>query len=352
MRQIIYSFSRVLPQFRMSSTSVPKTARAILQPDWNSHKLIVTELEIPVPAPNSDEHLIKVHATAPCAGELDWVNQFPDFFAGKPKIGVPCYDLAGTVVTAPAGSKFQPGSEIWTRTTAERTGNARDYTIATTSELALKPRNLSWEESASVPLSAFTAYQGLFTHGGLATPWKNPAGAAENAQKRVIITSGAGGVGVWLVQLAKAAGVKDVIAISGAKNVDFVKELGATEVINYQTSSLGKWAAAGNDKADLIVDLIGGQTLKDSWSALKEGGSIISIREPPVGQKPNGAPENVRTEFFIMTPDGWQLDEVAKLIEDGKAKPIVDSIYPFEEAEKAFDIVEGGHARGKVIIKL
>jgi NADPH:quinone reductase-like Zn-dependent oxidoreductase len=354
MRQIISSFSRILPQVRMASTtSIPKTARAVIQEDWNSHKLTVTELAVPVPAPNSDEHLIKVHATAPCAGELDWFNTFKDFFAGKPKLGVPCYDLAGTVVAAPAGSKFQPGSEIWTRTTAERTGNARDYTIAITSELALKPKNLSWEETASVPLSAITAYECLFTQGGLATPWKDPAGAAINAQKRLIITSGAGGVGVWLVQLAKAAGVKDIIAIAGTKNVDFVVELGATEVINYQTSSLGKWAAAGNEKADIIVDLMGGQTLKDAWSAVKEGGTLLSIREPPETQKPDTeVAKDIKNFFFIMTPEGWILEEVAKLIEEGKGKAIVDSVYPLEEAQKAFDIVEGGHARGKVILKL
>lgn len=300
----------------------------------------------------TDEHLIKVYATAPCSGELLWVRNFPQI-ALPGKIGVPCYDLSGVVITAPANSPFQPGAEVYTRTNAGRTGNAREYTIALTSELALKPKNLSWEEAASVPLSAFTAYQALFEHGGLEPGWNNEASRAENAKKRVLITAASGAVGVWLVQLAKRAGVKSIVGLSGPTNIDFVRSLGVTEAINYKEQSLGAWAVAGNPKADLVIDMQGKQTLADAWTAVKDDGVLISIVEAPENYKPKeNPPKDVNNYFFIMKPEGWQLKEVAKLLENDEAKAIVDSVWDFDEFKEAFAKSESGHARGKVIIKV
>ncbi|KAF2672550.1 alcohol dehydrogenase zinc-binding domain-containing protein [Microthyrium microscopicum] len=336
----------------MASFNIPKRIRAINQPDWQSTNLELIETDTPIAKPDSDEHLIRVYATAPCAGELLWAKNFPATLEGG-KSGVPCYDLSGVVVTAPANSPFQPGSEVYTRTTAWRTGNAREYTIAVTSELALKPKNLSWEDAASIPLSAFTAYQALFEHGGFKAPWKDQAGATENGEKRLIVTAASGGVGVWVLQLAKAAGVKDIVAVVGPSNVEFVKELGASEVVNYKEQSLGHWIAAGNAKADVIFDAVGGQTLTDAWGAVKEGGKIVTIKEPAASRKPKtDPPKDVQDVFFIMEAEGWQLKEVAQLIEAGKAKPVVDSIFSMEDFQKAFDKVESGHARGKVMIKI
>jgi NADPH:quinone reductase-like Zn-dependent oxidoreductase len=336
----------------MATTSIPSKIRSVFQPDINSTDLILTDLPLRPAKEGTEEHLIKVYATSPCAGELLWARDFPGIMDAD-RVAVPCNDLSGVVVTAPASSPFQPGTEIYTRTPAARTGNARAYTIALTSELALKPKNLSWEEAASVPLSAFTAYQALFTHGGIKLGWKDTSGKAENAKKRVLITSGSGGVGVWLVQLAHAAGIGEIIAIVGPDNVEFAKRLGATEVINYKQKSLGKWAAEGGSKVDLVVDLLGQQTLADSWTAIKDGGILLSIREPPQNQKPKGnLPKDVIASFFIMEPEGWQLKDVAELLEVGEAKAVVDSVWELEKYKEAFARVAGGHARGKVIIKV
>jgi len=336
----------------MSSTSLPAKIRSVLQPDFQTTDLILTQLPIQQAKEGTDEHLIRVYATAPCAGELLWVKNYPAL-AEPGKIGVPCYDLTGVVATAPGNSPFQPGTEIYTRTSAGRTGNARDYTIALTSELALKPKKLSWEEAASVPLSAFTAYQALFQHGNLKLGWKDEAGKSENATKRVLVTAAAGGVGVWVTQLAKAAGVKDIIAVAGPDNVDFVRSLGATEVINYKQQSLGGWAAAGNTKVDLVVDMLGKQTLADAWTAVKDGGILLSINEPPENRKPKDySPKGVTNHFFIMKPEGWQLKDVTELLEKGEARAVVDSVWKLEEFKEAFAKVDSGHARGKVIIKI
>jgi NADPH:quinone reductase-like Zn-dependent oxidoreductase len=297
------------------------------------------------------EHLIKVFTTSPCSGELLWAKNFPATLDGG-KTLVPCYDLGGTVVTAPSDSPFPAGTEIWTRTTAWKTGNAREYTIAVTSELSKKPPTLSWEEAASIPLSGFTAYQALFEKGGLTPGWKSEDARKANASKRVLITAAAGGVGVVTLQLAKAAGIGSIVAQTSTDNVEFVKSLGATEAVNYREQSLGMWADAGAEKADLVLDMLGGKTLEDCWKCVKDDGVLLSIRESAVA---TGRPENkkdVRAEFFVMEPYGWQLDEIATLVGKGEVKPIVDSVWNLEDYARAFSVVEGGHARGKVIIKV
>jgi len=265
---------------------------------------------------------------------------------------VPCFDLSGVVVAAPTESPFRPGTEVYTRTAATRTGNAREYSIALTSELALKPKNLSWEEAASVPLSAFTAYQALFIHGGLERGWNDAKSREQNAKKRVLFSAAAGGVGVWLVQLARAAGVKDIIGIVGPKNVDFVRDLGATEVIDYRQQNLGDWVTK-NEKVDLVVDLVGGSTLEDSWRAVKDGGILLSIFQPPNMCRPtDGISTDITAKFFIMESDGWQLNEVRDLLEAGTVKPVVDSVWKMDEFKDAFARVDSGHSRGKVIIQI
>lgn len=203
-----------------------------------------------------------------------------------------------------------------------------------------------------MPLSAFTAYQALFVHGGLAVGWKDEEGRVANGKKRVLITAAAGGVGVWLVQLARAAGVKELVGIAGPDNGEFVKGLGASEVINYKAQDLGEWAKE-NEKVDLVVDLLGGKTLRSAWGTIKDSGILVSISQPPNTAKPNdNTSKDVQSKFFIMEPDGWQLDEVRGLIEAGEVKPAVDSVWKLEQFKEVFAKVASGHARGKVIIKV
>jgi NADPH:quinone reductase-like Zn-dependent oxidoreductase len=340
----------------MSTASLPKTIRAVFQPDILSTDLVLTTMPIQLAREGTEEHLVKVMATAPCAGELLWAKNFSSMMDAD-RVAVPCNDLSGIVITAPPNSPFPAGTHVYTRTVAFRTGNARDYTIALTSELAVKPKSVSWEEAASVPVSAVTAYQALFEHGGLKEPWREQdpeAARAENSTKRVIITAAAGGVGVWVVQLARVAGVHDIVAVVGPDNIKFVKSLGASEVVNYREQSLGTWAAAaGRHKADLIVDMLGGQTLADCWTAVRDGGILLSIREPPEVQKPQeNVPRDVTNYFFVVDPKGSQLKEIANMLDAGEVKPIVDSVWPLEQFKAAFAKLEGGHARGKVIIKV
>lgn len=157
--------------------------------------------------------------------------------------------------------------------------------------------------------------------------------------KIVLVDAGAGGVGVWVVQLARAASVKEIVAIVGPDNIDFVKSLGATKVINYRQQSLGDFIKADGEKVDLAIDM-------DCWTAVKEGGTLVSIREPPSGQKPvEGVEKDIKDLFFIMEPYGWQLKDVADLLETGEARAIVDSIYKLEQFKETFARLDTGHAR-------
>src|SRR5947209_156210 len=175
---------------------LPTTAKTLIF-DLPSKLLELKESDpVPTPDPRKEDHLIHVKSTALCAGELEWPILFPEaIFSENPdKIIVPGYDLAGTVITSPPGSPFHRGAEIYARTRPSRPGNCREYTLARTEEMALKPQKLNWVEAATVPLSAITAWQALFEHSGL--KGLDDAGTKE---KKILVTAAAGGVGVWLV---------------------------------------------------------------------------------------------------------------------------------------------------------
>ena len=324
---------------------IPHMARALLQKDPASRDLVLEQLPVPKRQPNSNEHLIRVYAIAPCNGELLWPKNFP-LPDPSIKYPVPGYDMAGTVVEAPESSPFQPGSEVYGRTRYSRTGAARDYTISVTAELARRSQRLSWAESAATALSAESAWQALFIQAGLGDI---ESGLAEG--KRILITGASGGCGCWEVQLASLAGAH-VIGICGGQNVDLVKKLGAKETIDYHTTDIAEWGQKAENKVDIVIDNIGGPSLEGSWWAAKGDGVIVSIAQPPETARPLECENYVKTLFFIMQSSGAQLEQITKLIDEGKCKPLVDSVWSLEDHKKAFDKADSGHASGKVVIDI
>jgi NADPH:quinone reductase-like Zn-dependent oxidoreductase len=282
--------------------ATPKTQQAIIQPDIMSTVVEMTTNPVPSAKPSSTEHLIRVRTTAITKGELLWSRYFD--IKGDDKVLVPCNDVAGTVVTAPPDSPFQPGTEVYARSNYNRTGCARKYTILLTEEMAKRPQNLTWAESAVVPMSAETAWQALFEHAGL----EATAGNAAN-KKRILVTAASGGVGVWVVQLAKWAGAY-VTATCGAANIEWVKSLGADEVLDYSKTDLKQWASQEGNRVDVAIDCIGQKSLQDAWLVVKDGGILMSICQPPEQVKPEGSRENIKNFFFIMNPNGEQLRRV------------------------------------------
>lgn len=198
-----------------------------------------------------------------------------------------------------------------------------------------------------MPLSALSAWQALFEHGGV-----NGLDDATAKGKRVLVTAAAGGVGVWLVQLARIAGLQVVAQIGSPENDKLVRELGASETVNYKTTSLKEWARK-EGPVDIVFDLVGGKTLEEAWFCVKDGGALVSIVEPTEPRRPDGLEtKDVKDLFFAMEPNGEQLGKISKLLSEGKCRPVVDSVWDLEEYEKAFERLNGGHARGKVVIKV
>lgn len=320
--------------------------RALLQPNVQLPNLTLTTVSLPVPNTQTDEHLIRIHTAAITNGELLWPKNFP---VPEPnsKDSTPLYDLAGTVVTAPFSSPFQPGAEVYARADYQRTGCGREYTIAVTSELAFRPKGLSWAEAATVPMSAQTAWQALFVHAGLEA--KTGSGARG---KRVYVTAASGGVGTWVVQLAKWAGA-EVVASCGSESVERVRSLGASEVIDYRLVDIKEWAQDRSKRADIVIDCIGRQSLADAWWLVKPGGTLLSIYQPPEQHKPAGIDgESVRHLFFVMEARGDQLQMVTDLWDEAGFVPALDSVFPLEKFEDAFGRAASGKTKGKVVIDM
>ncbi|TKA55683.1 hypothetical protein B0A49_11180 [Cryomyces minteri] len=280
-----------------TAQDAPSTAKTLIFDIPTKTLKLQASRPVPTPDHRKDEHLVRVRTTALCSGELEWPTLFPAaIFPENPdKQVTPGYDLAGVVVASPPGSPFRPGN------------------------------------AATVPLSAITAWQALFQHAGV------DGLCDSNAKgKTVLVTAAAGGVGVWLIQLASLAGLEVIAQIGSAENGKFVTELGASKTVNYKTTSLKKWTEE-EGPFDIVIDLLGRKT----------------IVEPPEGRKPEQLEsKNIKSLFFIMEPNGGQLAEVSKLLDEEKCKPVLDSVWSLDEYKKAFDRLDGGHARGKVVIKV
>jgi NADPH:quinone reductase-like Zn-dependent oxidoreductase len=212
-----------------------------------------------------------------------------------------------------------------------RDGAAAEYVAVRAADLAPKPLSLDHVQAAATPLSALTAWQALFdqaqlTHG-----------------HRVLIHGAAGGVGSFAVQLARWRGAH-VIGTASARNISFVRELGADEVIDYRATP---FETALRD-VDIVFDTIGGSTLERSWSVLRRDGVLITIVRPPTSDWANE--REARGVFFIVEPRRDQLTEIARLIDAGTVRPMVEAVLPLEEARDAYERGAHGHPRGKLVL--
>jgi NADPH:quinone reductase-like Zn-dependent oxidoreductase len=328
--------------------TLPKTMRALTH-DYAKQELALATVPLPVPDLDAGEHLIKVYASGLCATELLWPRP------AELNFSVPGVDVVGRVITSPPSSKFQPGAIIYARTTYPRAGSAREYSIATTEEIALAPKKLSAIEAAAVPVSALTAWQILFEH---ASYPELSNGTLFNKSLRILVNGASGGVGQWAVQFAHLLGAH-VIGVCGAANAELVKSLGADEIIDYRAQSPRAWAAEDEKrKVDLAIDCIGRAAAEAIWHTIKEGGKYVTIAPPAdMNWKTNlDTPEDVhssiRGTWFLMHPSGEQLTKIAGLIDAGRCKPVIDSIFELEDGVEAFKRVASGRTVGKVVLRV
>ncbi|MGF6822870.1 NADPH:quinone reductase-like Zn-dependent oxidoreductase [Microbacterium sp. ZKA21] len=314
--------------------------------------------EADVPEPTVGDHDVLVRITAAGVNQLDEKIRAGEFKAILPydtplALG---HDLAGTVIRT--GSKvrgFAPGDGVFGRARDGRIGTFAERISIDESDLALVPTTITAIETASLPLVALTAWQALVVRGNV------------QPGQKVLIHAGAGGVGSIAIQLAKHLGAH-VATTASSRNADFVRDLGADEVIDYRSQDFEKVLSG----YDLVLDSLGGENLEKSLRILRPGGTAIGISGPPdpafakrAGLNPllrlgiGALSRSIRTqakklgvtyEFLFMSASGDQLREIASLVDDGILRPVVGSTFPFDETPSALAALAGGGVRGKVVI--
>lgn len=313
-----------------------------------------------MPEPEVREHdvLVQNHAAGVNAldakikdGEFKLVLPYrPPFVLGN--------DVAGVVVRVGAGvRRFQPGDEVYARPDKDRIGTFAELISVNQDDLALKPRRLTMEEAAAIPLVGLTAWQALVEI------------AALRKGQKVLVHAGAGGVGTFAIQLAKHLGAT-VATTTSAANIDLVTRLGADVVIDYRKDD---FETVLHDY-DVVLNSLDNETLTKSLRVLRPGGKLISISGPPdpafareigrpwilrpvtrvLSHRIRKAAERrqVSYSFLFMRADGKQLSEITSLIDAAIITPVLDRIFPFESTNEALAYVRTGRAKGKVVVKV
>jgi len=272
---------------------------------------------VPMPAIARDEILVKVKSTA--VNHLDLVKASGTareiFRIDLPWI--PGHEFSGVVEQIGGDvAAWAPGDAVFG---ANGIGGAyAEYLAVEPALIARKPSNLSFEEAASVPVAAQTAWQGLFTHAHL-----------EKGQT-ILIHGGAGAVGAYAVQLASHAGAT-VIATASGNDEAYLNSIGASRAINYRES---QFETVLQEKVDLVFDVIGGDTQKRSFLVLKEGGHLVSAIQPPSQEE--AARHRVSGTMMRLAPSGEVLGRIARLLEEGTIRPDVATVYALQDAAQAW----------------
>jgi len=314
--------------------------------------------EVATPAINDDEVLVELYASG-----LNLLDS--KIRSGEFKLILPYkfpltlgHDAAGIITQIGKNVRtFKVGEQVYARPSDFHIGTFAQYIAVKAKDLALKPRNISMEEAASIPLVALTAWQALVEIG--------------NVQKgqRVFIQAGSGGVGTIAIQLAKYLGAT-VATTASEKSFDALRSLGADVLIDYKKQDFEHVLK----DYDLVLNSQDTATLKKSLNVLKPGGKLISISGPPTpdfakaidapwyvkiilslissGVRRKAEKLGVHYSFLFMRADGKQLHQITKLIESGNIKPVVDKIFPFAQTNEAMEYIESGRAKGKVVLTI
>lgn len=289
--------------------------------------------DLPRPNPQPGEVLVKVHATGVMPSELGWFPTF-NLSSGEPRPFpiVLSHEFSGVVESLHAKSgKFAIGEEVYGLNDWFANGAQAEYCVAPENALTRKPKSLRHAEAAIVPISALTAWQGLFEKAKL------------ERNHRVLIHGGSGAVGTFAVQLARWCGAH-VTATASAPNIDFVRALGADEVVDYQKTRFEDLIC----DVDVVFDAVGGETLERSWKILKPGGQVVTI----VGSAQKSTDTRTREAFMLVRADGEQLRKIGGMIDAGELRVFMEAAYPLEDAREAYARAARGKMQGKIALSI
>ncbi|WP_298985845.1 NADP-dependent oxidoreductase [uncultured Roseibium sp.] len=294
---------------------------------------------VPKPTPGIGEVLVKVEAAA--VNPFDVQVRRGDYAAYMPaphKLGV---DVSGTVEAVGEGvSAFNVGDDVfYSARVLSNEGGYAEYHVEQAQIIAKKPKGLSFVGAAALPFAASTAWVCLIERGRL------------KAGDRVLIHGGSGGVGLFAVQIARLAGAK-VVATSRKEVQGLVQSLGADATVDYrEANAWDQLAAHSNGGYDVIIDLVGGDTIQKSLSLLGAGGRVVSIVDQPNPQSLyNGWGVNAEIHLVFLTPSAERLSRLGSLTERGLLKPLVDQTLPLDQAAEAHRLIEAGGRRGKIVL--
>ena len=292
--------------------------------------------EAPRPEPGRGEVLVRVRATG-----LNPVDAAMRSGRMAPKGGMPKgvgLDFSGTIEkVGPAVEGFSPGDEVYGRTEFARPGAEAEFAVTRVEDIAPKPRSLDHVQAAALPTAALAAWQGLFESAGKPTMDLQPG-------QTVLIHGAAGGVGSFAVQLAKRKGAR-VIATAKAEDFEYVRSLGADELIDYTKQRFEEVCP----KVDAVLDLVGGDTQARSWQLIKPGGVLVST----VGiQSDEGTQRGIRSVGIFALTDRRYLEEIAARVDEGVLKVPVTDVFPLSQARQAHERLRTTHTRGKIVLTL
>ncbi|MDI1443034.1 NADP-dependent oxidoreductase [Polyangium sp. 6x1] len=321
------------PSAQPPSTPPPQTMKAVRLHAFTGIDDLRYE-DAPRPRPKPGEILIRVHAAA--VNPVDIAVA-----AGRMQERIPStlplilgWDVSGVVEEIGEGAtRFQRGDAVFAYLSGGRDGAFAEYVTANEADVLPKPKTVDHVHAAAIPLTGVTAWKSLVETANL------------SAGQTVLIHGGSGGVGTMAVQIAKARGAR-VIATASAKNLEHLRSIGADQVIDYQAT---RFEDVVKD-VDVVLDTVGKDTQERSYKVLKKGGLLVVIVGKP---SPEKAQEfGVRAVRVGAGPNAAQLAEVARLVDEGRIRPVVSEIFPLQDTRRALEQIKTGHTRGKAVIRV
>ena len=311
-----------------------ETMKAIVADKYGGPE-VLRLADVAIPSPKDDEILVKVFSAG--VNSFDGTLRSGNYAKGDKGTQLPWhpgYDIAGVVEKVGGKvTKFKAGDAVYATINILKGGGYAEYALAEETDAALKPATISFVEAAGVPSVALTAWQALVDKANV------------QSGQTVLIHGASGGVGMFAIPIAKIRGAK-VFATASTANQDFLKELGADVPIDYKTQ---KFEDIAKD-VDVVIDAVGGETLRRSYPIVKKGGIIVSLSDNV--EKAQLEKYGIRGMTEVVQNSGDELAQIAKLIDAKKIKVVVSETFPLGDASKAEAKADLGHTRGKIVLKV
>jgi NADPH:quinone reductase-like Zn-dependent oxidoreductase len=288
--------------------------------------------QAPRPEPGAGEALVAVRATGITFAELSWDETWTTRDGADRTPVIPGHEVSGTVAAIGGNvTGVAAGDAVYGLIDFDRDGAAAEYVAVPATTLAGRPGSITDVEAATLPVAALTAWQALVDHARLLPG------------ERALVQGGAGGVGVYAVQIASVLG-GEVTATGRAASEDFVRQLGATEFVSVPSTS----GHGQPDGFDVVIDTVGGEVLTASFDLLRPGGRLVTLAAPP--DQAQAAEHKVRATFFVVAPDREDLSQIAELADQGRLRPIVSQTFALADGRRAYESGSQPHPPGKTVL--